>query len=319
MEPTITTQPQPKPNRHILLKIIVSVVVLLIIAGATVLIARTVHQANLEGDVKNEVIKQNKFIKASAKNNVYSPTLPAGVKTTDKVIIDATVSASGTTYCIAGTSKVDAKIVFHMDKSTPEDQPAKGSCSEGVTVPPTTPPDVAVGSFGAGVVNLTWGKTPFALSYTAQCATDKDFVSGLTSKITNDTFVTMDGLTGNTHYYCRVAAGNNLGQSEWSSTLDAVTNAVSVAPTDLKITTISQSELGYSFKPAEGATAYVLQYSTDINFQDDVVNVTINTTSGSVKGLKTATAYLFHVKAVTAGFDAPAAAFSDTQLGRTAE
>jgi hypothetical protein len=317
MQPTTT--PELKPNRHIIAKIVMSIVVLLVIIGASVLVIRTVHQSSLDNEVKTELIKQNKLIKSSAKNNVYSPTLPAGVKTTDKVIITATVSASGTTYCIAGTSKADAKILYHMDKSTPEDSPVKGSCSDNATVAPTTPSDAAVGSVGAGAVSLLWNQSPYAASYTAQCATDQAFVSGLVSASTTNTGVTLSGLEGNTQYYCRVAASNSLGQSDWSATLSAIPNVFSKAPTGVEAHTISQSELGYSWKPVPGASAYVLEYSPDVEFVKDVVTVTTTATSGSVKGLKTYTAYYFHVKAVTAGFDASRAAFSDMVLGRTAE
>jgi cytoskeletal protein RodZ len=317
MQPTTISEPQPK--RHILLKVIVSIIVLAVIAGVTVFIVRAVHQASLQNEVKTELIKQNKLIKSAAKNNIYSPTLPTGVKTTDKVIINATISVSGTVYCIAGTSKSDGKIVYHMDKSTPEDQPQSGSCSGSATAPPETPSDVAVGSVGAGAVSLTWGEAPYAASYTVQCATDKAFISGLKSKSTSSTAVTIDGLDGSSHYFCRIAASNNLGQSSWSSTIDAVTNAISLAPTDLTLNTVSQSELSYSWKPVDGATGYILEYSPDVNFVNNVVTINTNVTVGSVKGLKTYTAYYFHVKAVTSGFDSSRATFSGMVLGRTAE
>lgn len=317
MQPTIISEPQQ--NRHILRKIIIAVVVLAIIAGVGVLVVRNVHQANLENTVKTELIKQNKLMKASAKNNVYPATLPGGVKTTDKVIINATVSASGTAYCVDGTNKQDAKVVFHMDASTPENEPAKGSCSDNATVAPPVPSDVAVGSVGAGAVNLTWNKAPYAASYTAQCATDTSFVSNLKSLTTTKTLITLDGLTGNAQYYCRVAAGNSVGQSAWSSIVEGLTNAVSAVPTELKITTVSSTQLHYSWKAVPGATAYVVEYSPDINFVQDVVRLTTTATSGDATNLKVYTAYNFHVRAVTAQFDADHAAFSEEILGRTAK
>ncbi|MDB5179402.1 MAG: hypothetical protein JWN12_34 [Candidatus Saccharibacteria bacterium] len=317
MQPTIISEPQQ--NRHIVLKTILIVVILAVIAGVVVLVMRNVHQANLENTVKTELIKQNKLMKAAAKNNVYSATVPSGVKTTDTVSINVTVSASGTAYCIDGTNKQDAKVVFHMDKSTPDNEPAKGNCSDNATVAPLVPSDVALGSVGAGAVSLTWNKAPYAASYTVQCTTDKAFISELKSQTTTETSITLSDLAGNTQYYCRVAAGNSIGQSAWSSTIEGLTNAVSVLPTELKITTISSTQLHYSWKAVPGAVSYVVEYSPDINFVQDVVQFTTTATSGDVMNLRVYTGYNFHVKAVTAQFDADHASFSEEILGRTAK
>lgn len=319
MEPTYIPTIEPQQNRHIILKIIVIAVALVVIATIAVLVIRAVHQGGLANDVKTELIKQNKLIKTSAKNNIYSPTLPKGVGTTNKVIIDATVSASGTAYCIAGTNKEDTKIVYHMDKTTPDTTPVKGSCSDGATVAPLVPSDFAVGSAGAGVVSLTWNKAPYAATYLVQCANDKDFISGLKGQSTTDTALTITNLTGDTQYYCRIAASNSVGQSEWSAVVTAQTNPISVAPLKLQVSTVSSSELRYSWQAVAGATSYLLEYSTDVNFVNDVVRVSTTATSGSAKNLKSFTGYYFHVKAATPAFDIDHATFSDEQLGRTAK
>ncbi|MDB5160347.1 MAG: hypothetical protein JWO99_610 [Candidatus Saccharibacteria bacterium] len=319
MEPTTTPQPQLRQNKHVLIKIIVAAVILAVIAGIALLVYRSVHQAVLESDVKTELIKQNKIITLSAKGNIFPSSVPAGVKSTDKVVINASVSASGTAYCIAGTSKSDAKIVFHMDKSTPEDAPVKGSCSDSATVPPLTPSEVAIGSVGAGAVSLSWQTAPYAASYTVQCANDKDFTIGLKSKTTDTTAITLSDLGGDGQYYCRVSASNSLGQSAWSPTLSAMTNPISVAPTEMKVTTVSSTALHYSWKATDGALSYVVEYSEDDSFVKDVTRLTTTATSGDATGLKAYTAYYFHVKAVTAGFDADHASFSTEELGRTAK
>lgn len=317
MEPTYT--PEPQQSRHILLKIIASIIAVVVIASIAVLVIHAVQKSGLENEVKTELIKQNKLIKSAAKNNVYSPTLPKGVGSTDKVNIDATISASGTAYCIAGTNKKNEKIVFHMDKSTPETAPIKGSCSDGATVAPLVPSDVAVGSVGAGAVSLTWSKAPYAATYVVQCANDKDFISGLKGQSTTGMSLTLTNLSSGTQYFCRVAASNSVGQSGWSPTLTASTNAISVAPTNLKVSTVSNSELKYSWAAVPGATSYLLEYSPDVNFVNDVVRVATTATSGSAKNLKTYTGYYFHVKAATPGFDIDHATFSEEQLGRTAK
>jgi len=317
MQPTIISE--PKQSRHIILKIILTVVILGVIAGITFIVIQKVQYANKENDVKTELIKQNKLMKTSMKDNIFPSTLPGDVKTTDKVIINANVSLSGTTYCIEGKNKQDTKIVFHMDKGTAEDTPKKGSCSDTASVAPLVPANVAVGSISAGAVTLNWNETPYAASYTIQCATDQSFINDLKSKTTSDTSMTLSDLKGGVQYYCRVAASNSVGKSEWSPTVDALTNAISVVPKELKVTTNSSTSLHYSWKAVPGATSYILEYATDSNFMKDVIKVTTNTTSGDAIGLKPYTPYSFHVKAVTAQFDADHASFSEEVLGRTAK
>jgi len=321
MQPTITYQPQlePQKKRHVLLKIIISIVVVAIIAGITFFVARSMQQVSRENEVKTELIKQNKLIKASAKNSVYPSSLPDGVKTTSTVIIDATISSTGTAYCIAGTSKSDAKVIYHMDAATPDQEPAKGSCSDGATVAPLTPSNLAVGSVSAGAISLMWNTAPYAASYTVQCATDKNFISELVSRTTSDTKLLVDKLSGGILYYCRVSAGNSIGQSGWSSTVDGLTNPVSLVPTELKATTVSSSQLRYSWKAVPGASSYVVEYSKDINFENDVTRIPTKLTSGDVTGLKPYTEYYFHVKAITPQFDSDHASFSELVIGRTAK
>lgn len=320
MQPSsIQPQSQPPTRRHIIVRIIVGIILLAVIAGVTILVIRTVQRSNLENSVKTEIIKQNKLIKSAAKNNVFSPTLPEGVKSTDTVTIHATVSASGTAYCIDAVSKSNKDVAFYMDKAVPDDSPLKGNCSGNATVPPLVPLDIAIGSVGAGSITLIWSEAPYAASYTAQCATDALFVSGLTSKTVETTQTTFTKLDGKVDYFCRVSAANSRGQSGWSVVVSAVSTAVSIAPKNLKVSTVSRSELSYSWSAVPGATMYVLEYSTDVGFSTDTVMVPTTATSGTMKNLKTYTAYYLHVKAITPGFDSSRAAFSEMLLGRTAK
>lgn len=322
MQPSVM-QPQPQPQspsrRRIVSRVIIVIILLVVIAGITLLAIRTIQRTNLENSVKTEIIKQNKLIKSVAKNNVFSPTLPDGVKSTNTVAIHATVSASGTAYCIDAQSKSNKDVVFYMDKATPEDAPLKGGCADNATVPPLTPLDVAVDSVGAGAITLSWSEAPYAAAYTVQCATDTLFISGLTSKTVDSTQITLSNLDAGVDYFCRVAASNVRGQSGWSSIVTAKSAAVSIAPGNLKVSTVSQSELSYSWSSVPGASSYVLEYSTDIGFSKDVVQVPTTATSGTMKNLKTYTAYYLHVKAITPGFDSSRAAFSEMLLGRTAK
>ncbi|HEY8885991.1 MAG TPA: fibronectin type III domain-containing protein [Candidatus Microsaccharimonas sp.] len=315
--PTIPTEPQSK--RHIIVRIIVVIVLLAIIAGAVFLISQYVHQANIEGDVKNEVVKQNKTLKASAKSGIYSATLPENIKTTDKVTIQATVAKSGQTYCIQGTSKADAKVIYHMDNATDETKPDKGSCSDGATVTqaPGTPGDVSVLSTGTDDMTIGWGSTPFAAAYAIQCATETSFVSGLKAVTATSEQVTISGLSSGTDYYCRVAATNAKGQSTWSLTVMAHVQLNSPRPSGVKTISVSKTSFNYAFDAVNGATSYNLQYTTDIEFSEDVKTISTKTTTGTLTGLQPSSVYYIHIQAITPGFDAATAAYSDEIQGYT--
>jgi heme exporter protein D len=323
MEPTIVTEipqiTQPPQGRPSLVKIVGIVIGLAVLAGIIILVVNVVHHNNLVNEVKTELIRQNKLIQATAKNGVYPNEIPLGVKSTNNVAIKAAISATGADYCIAGTNKLDKTIVFHMSKSTPLGIPVSGDCTQNATTAPLMPTGFAIASVGAGDISLEWSATPFAASYTAQCSTDKDFVSALATSTASGTQTTLANLDGNTQYYCRVAAINSVGQSLWSPTLPAFTNAISVAPSDLAVATVSTTQLHFSWAPVPGAQSYILQYASDINFTQGVVTVPTTATSGDATNLQDYTAYYFHVKAVTPGFDADRATFSDEILGRTAK
>jgi len=314
MQPTILNNSQPK--RHLVLKIVTSFIALLIVAGAAVLIFASVHQTQLENQVKTELMKQNKLLRASAKASIYPATIPAGIATTNDVTIEVVLSGSGTTYCMTGVSKASDKIIYHMDASTPEDVPVKGNCSDSATEPPSTPSNVAVTSFGAGTVSLEWGLSPFAAKYEIVCASDDQFTTKSKTVTSTQPRATVSELAAGT-MYCRVAASNSRGQSVWSSTVIVQVAATSVVPKDAKVAIVSNSELKLTWSSVDGAKTYNVQYSTDINFGKDIINIATTQPELSARGLKAGTNYYFHIQAITDAFDIQSAAFSDMVLGRT--
>ncbi len=317
MQPnTIITE--PRQNHYVALKIIVGVVILAVIAAVSFSIIQKVHFSNLQNDVKNEVIKQNKIIKSSKVDKTYKQTLPTSIASTDKVRISAIVATTGTSYCIAGTSKADTKIVYHMDENTPEDTPVVGDCSSGDgSVAASVPGDFAILSAGDTDLTLKWSAGLYATSYTAQCALDTNFTSGLHSKTISNLSVTVDNLRSNSMYYCRVAASNSHGQSVWSPSLQGQTNLYAQPPANMKADIVSSTELSYRWDAVLGAQYYILQYTTDINFVKDVTAVQVAKTSGTITGLQPYTGYFFRAEAVTSSFDQTHAAFSDSAFART--
>lgn len=323
MPPTVVissvTPPPRRSVKQLIIKIAIGVVILAAAVGLGIWVAGMANHAAIEAAVRDEVIAQNKLMKGSEQNGVYPNTVPEGVGSTETVIITVIVPESGTDYCLAGSSAKDASIVFHMTAATNEEEPEKSSCADGATVPPTVPGDVSVASVSTDRIVLQWKASLYAASYDIECSPRSDFTSGLVETSVSASPAAVEGLAGGAVYYCRVAGVNAQGQSLWSNTVSAETLPVSVVPANLVVTTISTSELAYSWDPVPGAIEYVLEYSTDSNFVNDVTKVKTTATSGRAKGLQTYTGYFFHVKAVTASFNESQAAFSEIVQGRTAE
>lgn len=310
---------EEQPKKHMLLKVIISVVLVVVIAASVFFIAGYMQKAALRDAVKSAVVLQNKRVQAESNGDTYALIAPADAGSTEQVLVRMTVSGDRTTYCIEAESTNDSGIVYHMDQDSEEGSPLKGSCAETATVAPSTPGDVSLGSVGAGAVTLSWSGSPYAATYTMQCATNDAFSRDAKTVSSNDPSATLDELNGNSSYYCRVAAINAIDQSAWSHTIETVTNTVSLRPTDLVIEVVSTTALKYSWQAVEGATSYVLEYAEDSDFSTNAVIQNTQDTSGVVSGLKPYTAYFFHVKAVTDEFDAKRASFSDIGMNRTRE
>ncbi|RWZ78162.1 MAG: hypothetical protein EOT05_00080 [Candidatus Microsaccharimonas sossegonensis] len=318
MQPTTITIEEPQQKRHTLRWIIIGLLAVGIIAAVVFFIIQQAQRVNLENSVKTELIRQNKIIKSSAMNNLYKQTLPSTIASTGIVKIDAKVSVTGTSYCISATSNVDSKVAFYMNEKTPEDGPISGNCTSGKTSTlPSVPGSVAVSSSGVNDITLSWMASLYATGYTVQCAKNQSFTIGLSSQSTINQSFRIDNLVANTSYYCRVAATNPNGQSTWSSTLQAQTNLYSQPPLKMTATIVSSTELSYSWDAVPGAEYYVLQYTTDINFMNNVTELRVITTSGLIKGLQPYTGYFMRAQAVTANFDQTRAAFSNPAFART--
>lgn len=308
---------QPVLKRHILRNIIIGVILLSTVGGLTYLVFSAIQHTSIVNRVRTELIKQNNIMRAGVKDGIYQATIPVGVRSTDQVKIETAISMSGLLYCMTAISKIDEKIIFHMDTKTPENTPLNGGCSDKATTPPTTPSGVAVASTGTDAITLEWNASPYAAKYSVECATDTLFIRELKVISVSVSSASVTGLISDTAYNCRVAGENNLGKSDWSSIVQADTLPSSSVLSSLKITTISPTELAYSWKPVPEALSYVLEYSTDDNFINNVTIIETLDTSGTVKGFSPDTGYFFHIKVVTSQFPAERATFSPIVQGRT--
>jgi titin len=242
-------------------------------------------------------------------DNGYPQSLPSGANTNRMVEVEGGGSFDGTTYCLVGTSTNDKSIVYHINSGDKQSQ--GGACPAiSITTKPSAVTGVATTIISAGQLGFTWNNAAGAVSYTLQCATDKDFTHIASNTMKSTQTRTCNNLDQAATYFIRVRANNSAGAGPWSSVLTEATSGLSTAPTQLSLKPISSTSISYSWSPVNGSREYVLEWSTDINFIQDLKTITTSATSGTASGLIPNTLYFFHVKAVTAGFDASHAAFS---------
>lgn len=303
--------PTLPPKKHTIRTVIIAILAVSIAAIITVFVLNRMQYAQSVDAVKNTLISQNKIMQASVKEGVYAATVPSQIVSTKEVEITPTVSADGKSYCISGKSLKNETIVFSIGSHTPADAPKEGDCTsrDNATVP-TKPALPSVGSVTAESIHLIWDASAFAASYNLRCSTSKNFTENVVTSESKTNSGAVSKLKNGSVYFCAVQAVNDTGVSIWSDTVTVQTVLVSTAPGNLKITPVSSSEIKYEWSAVQGATSYELEYSSDVNFVKDVNKVSLNSTSGSITGLKADTMYYMHVRAFTDQFDAGSAAFS---------
>lgn len=242
-------------------------------------------------------------------DNGYPQALPSEAANNDKVKIEGGGTFDGTTYCITGTSNSDASVVYHI--SAGDKQPQNDVCPK---VNTTTKPELVTGIkttiVSTNQLGFTWQGAKGGVSYTLQCATDKNFTKNVSSSMKATQTRTCNDLKAGATYFIRIGANNAAGAGPWSNTLNARTTALSTAPAKLVLKAASSSSINFSWEPVEDAQSYVVEWASDINFTENLKSMKLTGTSGTASGLKTNTSYFFHVKAVTADFDAVHATFS---------
>ncbi len=242
-------------------------------------------------------------------DNGYPQVLPDGANANKKVQVTGGGSFDGTTYCIVGTSSYDKSIVYHINSG--DKQPLGGPCSAiSVTTKPGVVSGITTTIISAGQLGFIWNSAPGGVSYTLQCAADKDFTHIVSITMKSTKTRTCNNLNQATTYFIHIRANNPAGAGPWSPVLTATTTGLSTAPAQLTLTPISSTSISYLWSPVTGSREYIVEWSTDINFIKDLKTITTSATSGTAPGLSPNTRYFFHVKAVTAGFDATHAAFS---------
>jgi hypothetical protein len=298
-------QKKPLPKKLIIFGLIGFIVFIsLVVTGLYIF-----NQIRLGDTVKVALKAIPEAMEKAKGNDGYPVVLPGSINRNTKVHLEGGGSFDGTVYCVTGTSTEAPLVVYHIDSSS--HQPQQGKCQIVANVPtPVVVSNLQRDIVSTGQIKLSWALSTYSVSYTLQCATNDTFSKNI-AQTTNSTLTrTCDNLKDGTQYFIRVRGNNALGAGPWSTVLTLTTNSLSVAPPTIKIIPLSPTSISYSFSPINGATQYIIEWATDINFLQNLKSVSQTTISGLASGLKPATQYFFHVKAVTTSFDASHAAFS---------
>lgn len=314
MEPENNTfTPKKSFSKKKILFLIGSILFLAIVVVTTLFI---IHRIQLIREVHDALKNASTVMEKNNGDNGYPQKLTTDITNDEKVTFEGAGSFDGTTYCITGTSKKDTSLVYHIANSDKE--PKNNACP---VVAAVALPESVLGIertiVSAGQLGFKWQPATGGVSYTLQCATDAGFEQVTSSNMKATVTRTCNDLKEGTSYYIRVRANNSSGAGPWSEVLVFSTTQLSTSPTNLILTPVSSSTIDFSFDTVNGATSYLIEWASDINYSKDVKSMTLSGTSGSATGLNADTRYFFHVKAITASFDAAHAAFSEEKYTST--
>ena len=142
-------------------------------------------------------------------------------------------------------------------------------------------------------IDLSWSSVQGVSSYNIYCSTSstgtKEFAGSLPSYSTSGS---LNGLEGNTRYYVWVTAVNSAGESEFSSSVTAIT--APAAPANLRITATTTSTATLAWNAVPGATRYDIYHYRNGGY---FYLGSVNTNSEPITGLESKSFYMFGVSA----------------------
>ena len=148
---------------------------------------------------------------------------------------------------------------------------------------------------------LTWTENGTATAWVLEYSTDSNFQNDVqTVNVTNDATTTLTGLTPETTYYVRVKSSyGEEGESNWTSARQFTTLELYPAPSGLTASNVTDTEATLTWTENGTATEWVVEYTTDQNFENDVQSVSVsNDATTTLTGLTPETVYYARVKAL---------------------
>lgn len=208
------------------------------------------------------------------------------------------VEVLSTAYVVSG---LQPNVYYYYRVRAHNGNPSLNSNIITVTLVPGAPIAYAATDILSTSFTANWQAISIASRYFLQVSTNMAFENiGMTSPITNSSVVT--GLTGNTTYYYRVRAYNDLsGQSEFSNIIEVKT--LLAAPVATAATNISTTSFTANWNALTGAVDYRLDVSTFSDFRSFLPgfdNLTVSGTSASVSGFPNRGTVYYRVRAVNA-------------------
>ena len=149
-------------------------------------------------------------------------------------------------------------------QSQPSTSASATTQAPSVTVP-SAPSWVDAFAASSSSINVSWQAVSGATGYIVQRSTSASGTYTQVGTPTTNSF-TNTGLSASTTYWYRVAATNSAGNSSWSSTTSAATQApaptIPSAPTGVTATAASSSSITVSWSAVTGATSYRVEVRT---------------------------------------------------------
>ena len=165
---------------------------------------------------------------------------------------------------------------------------------------PAAPTNLAANPTSKSSMNLSW-TAPVDVNNAPVLGYEVTIVNGEGSVVVNGTTAVATGLTAGETYTFNIKTVNIAGVSEIASVskLAAVPADVPEAAT-VTVGSISSLNVAWNAPASNGApiTGYVVEYSTDADFVNDVASVNSSTNTATIEGLTAGVTYYVRVSAV---------------------
>ena len=185
---------------------------------------------------------------------------------------------------------------------------------------PSAPARLAANAVSSTQIDLSWAdlsgnETGFEVERSPDGNTNWTRIADLGI---NTTTYSNTGLNPNTRYFYRVRAKNSVGNSAYSNTADAITQALPIpnAPARLTAQAVSSSQINLTWADiADNETGFQVERASSATAPfTKIADLGINTQTYSDPNLNASTQYCYRVRAVNAS---GASAYSDIQCATT--
>ncbi|MDD2636360.1 MAG: T9SS type A sorting domain-containing protein, partial [Bacteroidales bacterium] len=151
-------------------------------------------------------------------------------------------------------------------------------------------------------VLIDWNSVFGASGYIYEITEDETFISGVVTQMIAETEKEIIGLAYQTQYFWRVKSTDSEVESDWSEVWNFTTAALSLNTPILTSPADNSIDLDFNlvtidWENVSGASAYIYEYSTDVNFVANVITDIVPTSVFNITGLLPDTEYFWRIKA----------------------